>query len=110
MVHVKSREITACPRLQTAASAKQEAAAKLAGTSTFVQSGVSNAANFVAGGAVRKAKQTRNWVIGVALAGLFFYGVGQATPGAVSSYLQFKAKQDANPQPVASRDDNQRKT
>jgi hypothetical protein len=83
--------------LQKAAVAKQEAAAKLAGTSTFVQSGVSNAASFVAGGAVKKARQTRNWVVGLALTGVFLYGVGKATPGAVSSYLQFKAKQEADP-------------
>ena len=43
--------------------------------------------------AARRAARLRNWTVGVALAGLFVYGVAANTPKAIKDYLLEREKQ-----------------
>ena len=90
--HARAAAGAAAGHARTAAARGVEHAATVDGTAAG-HARLGLAAMDPVAAAARRARRLRNWGVGVALAGLFVYGVAVNTPKALADYLLEREKQ-----------------
>lgn len=79
-----------CRRVFLQTPTVSELNSRVSRAANVVENKLASAAEAVKAETVHRAKRTRNWIAGVVLTGVFLYGLGSATPGAVKEYLKYR--------------------